>query len=88
MDGLDHLPAAVARLAETGLDALEVRYPYGPDPTITVDEAAALADEYSLLHTGGSDCHGPGSGKFRIGDVRLPRTEVQALADAAGIELP
>ena len=87
MDRLD-LPAAVARLAETGLDALEVRYPYGPDPAITVDEAAALADEYGLLHTGGSDCHGPGSGKFRIGDVRLPRAELRALTDAAGIELP
>jgi hypothetical protein len=87
MDRLD-LTAAVARLAKTGLDALEVRYPYGPDPAITVDEAAALADEHGLLHTGGSDCHGPGSGKFRIGDVRLPRAELRALADAAGIELP
>ena len=86
MDRLD-LTAAVVRLAESGLDAIEVRYPYGPDPAITVDEAAALADEHDLLHTGGSDCHGPGSGKFRIGDVRLPRTEAQALAHAAGVEL-
>ena len=86
MDGLD-VPAAVARLAEAGLDALEVRYPYGSDPAITVDEAAALADEHSLLHTGGSDCHGPGSEKFRIGEVRLPRSDLQALADAAGVDL-
>ncbi|WP_159904688.1 PHP domain-containing protein [Salinirussus salinus] len=86
MNGLD-VPAALTPLTEAGLDALEVRYPYGPDPALTVDEAANLADEHGLLHTGGSDCHGPGSGKFRIGDVRLPRAELEALVEAAGVEL-
>ena len=84
MDGLD-VPAAVAALTEAGLDAVEVRYPYGSDASLTVDEAADLADEHGLLHTGGSDCHGPGSEKFRIGEVRLPRADLRALADAAGV---
>ncbi|MEF8829041.1 MAG: hypothetical protein V5A49_08395, partial [Haloarcula sp.] len=84
MDDLD-VPAAVAALAEAGLDAVEVRYPYGPDPTITISEAAALADEHDLLQTGGSDCHGPDSEKFRIGEVRVPRADLQALAEAAGV---
>ena len=84
MDDLD-LPAAVATLAEAGLDAIEVRYPYGPDPSLGVDEAAALAEEHDLLRTGGSDCHGPDSEKFRLGEVRVPRAELQALATAAGV---
>lgn len=84
MDGLD-LPGAVATLTEAGLDAVEVRYPYGANPSLGADEAANLADEHGLLHTGGSDCHGPGSEKFRLGEVRVPRAELQALATAAGV---
>ncbi|MFT4880752.1 MAG: putative metal-dependent phosphoesterase TrpH [Salinirussus sp.] len=84
MDDLD-LPAAVATLAEAGLDAIEVRYPYGSDPSLGVDEAAALAEEHDLLRTGGSDCHGPDSEKFRLGEVRVPGDDLQALAAAAGV---
>ena len=84
MDGLD-VPAAIATLTEAGLDAVEVRYPYGANPSLGADEAANLADEHGLLHTGGSDCHGPDSEKFRIGEARVPRADLQALADAAGV---
>ena len=84
MDGLD-VPAAIATLTEAGLDAVEVRYPYGANPSLGADEAANLADEHGLLHTGGSDCHGPDSEKFRIGEVRLPRADLQALAEAADL---
>ncbi len=84
MDGLD-VPGAVAALAEAGLDAVEVRYPYGSDPSLSVDEAAALADEHDLLHAGGSDCHGPDSEKFRLGEVRVPEDDLRALAAAAGV---
>jgi len=87
MDGLD-VPATVATLADAGLDAVEVRYPYGPDPDTTVSEAAALAAEHDLLRTGGSDCHGPDSEKFRLGEVRVPRADLRALAEAGGVALP
>jgi hypothetical protein len=31
-----------------------------------------MADRHDLVSTGGSDCHGPGSGKYRLGSVRTP----------------
>jgi len=79
------VPEMVDTLVDAGLDAIEVWYPYGPDPTVTVEDAAALAEEHGLLKTGGSDCHGPGSGKFRIGDVRVPAAEFDDLLRAAGL---
>jgi predicted metal-dependent phosphoesterase TrpH len=87
----ERVPEMVERLVDAGLDAVEVRYPYGESgpgayADIGVEEAAALAEEYGLLATGGSDCHGPGSGKFRIGEVRLPAADYEALRGAAGID--
>ena len=79
------VPEMVDTLVDADLDAIEVWYPYGPDPTVTVEDAAALADEHGLLKTGGSDCHGPDSGKFRIGDVRVPAAEFDDLLRAAGL---
>lgn len=63
----------VSQLTEQGLDAIEVWYPYGGGGQRYADlgqaDAAKLADEYELLRTGGSDCHGPGSSKFRLGSA-------------------
>lgn len=78
----------VDTLADAGLDGLEVAYPYDPDRSadyaaIDVERAADLAASHDLLPTGGSDCHGPGSGKFRIGDVRLTRAELEAIRERA-----
>jgi predicted metal-dependent phosphoesterase TrpH len=86
---MDHLDIrdAIATLAEAGMDALEVYYPYGPEPAIDVETAATVADEHGLLRTGGSDCHGPGSGKFRIGEVRLSADEFERLCAAAGVSI-
>ena len=86
----ERVPEMVERLAEAGLDGIEVRYPYGesgPDAyaDIGVEEAAELAAEHDLLETGGSDCHGPGSGKFRIGEVRVTAEDYRALRAAAGL---
>lgn len=50
---------------------------------MTVSDAAAFAREFDLLQTGGSDCHGPEPGKYRIGEIRLDRTQLNALRDRA-----
>lgn len=82
------VPAIVADLVDAGLDGVEVKYPYDDAPSegyadVDVEGAAALADEHGLLRTGGSDCHGPGSGKFRIGEVRLDEAKLDAIRGAA-----
>lgn len=82
----DNVPEMVATLADAGLDAIEVGYPYdGPRSGVGVDEAARLADEYDLLRTGGSDCHGPESGKFRIGETGLAADVYDRLRSAAAV---
>ena len=78
----------VETLSNAGLDGIEVWYPYGSETSdeyadITVEDAAALADRYDLLKTGGSDCHGPESGKFRLGEVQIPADALAALEERA-----
>lgn len=82
------IPAMVRRLATNGLDAIEVWYPYDEAPSegyadVSASDAAVLADEHGLLRTGGSDCHGPDSGKFRVGSVRVPERDLAELRSLA-----
>jgi len=82
------VPAMVEELAQNGLDGIEVWYPYGDISSgrgsdVGVEDALELAEEYELLRTGGSDCHGEGSDKFRIGDVRVPSEDLERLRRAA-----
>ncbi|MDY7082282.1 MAG: PHP domain-containing protein [Halobacteria archaeon] len=84
----DRVPEMVEELAEAGIDAIEVWYPYGGIKSdrhadIGVEGAEQLAEEHGLVKTGGSDCHGPDSGKFRIGEVRVPREEFEKLKELA-----
>jgi predicted metal-dependent phosphoesterase TrpH len=84
----DNVEGIVEKLVENGLDGIEVQYPYDEAPSegyadVSVEDAARLADEHSLLKTGGSDCHGPESGKFRIGEVRVSRDQLDALRERA-----
>ncbi|WP_435183461.1 PHP domain-containing protein [Halobellus sp. EA9] len=78
----------VETLANAGLDGIEVWYPYGSETSdeyadITEEDAAALAERYDLLKTGGSDCHGPKSGNFRLGEVQIPADALAALEEHA-----
>jgi predicted metal-dependent phosphoesterase TrpH len=82
------VPDLVSTLSAGGLDAIEVRYPYGTVRSdeyadVGVEEAAELAAEYDLLETGGSDCHGPDSGKFRIGSVRVTESTLDSIRSLA-----
>jgi predicted metal-dependent phosphoesterase TrpH len=83
----------IDELVEVGLDGIEVQYPYDEAPTegyagVSVEDAAALAEKHGLLQTGGSDCHGPDSGKFRIGEVRVSGEEIKSLHNCADQRRP
>lgn len=81
----DQVRAFLPRAREAGLMGMEVRYPlFSPEQT---ELAAALAQEYSLLPSGGSDFHGAnkptislGTGK---GTLEVPLSWCEALEKAA-----
>ena len=87
----DSVREMVADLAADGLDAIEVAYPYGGagGPArrndVGVDAARQLARDHDLLATGGSDCHGPDSGKYRLGKVRITAEQLAAIRDRADV---
>jgi len=80
--------AMVETLVDSGLDAIEVPYPYGTVRSsdyaaVGVEDASAWAEACGLLVSGGSDCHGPGSGKYRIGDRTIDEPALEALRSEA-----
>lgn len=75
---LDEVP----RLVREGLRGLEA-YHIGHDPADTL-AVCRVAEEYGLLLTGGSDCHGEMKGEALLGRVRLPWEHVVRLYAAAG----
>lgn len=64
-NGLD-----VGRYAGLGLRGLEVYYPSHSGPT--TQRLLGSAKKFSLLATGGSDHHGPASGREDIGGIQVP----------------
>lgn len=73
-------------LKAEGMEALEVYYPYELSTApvyIGVEELEALARAHRLVPTGGSDDHGPGSGKEYLGRVKLPYAVVEKLSALA-----
>lgn len=78
----------IVELTDRGVDGIEVRYPYGmvrSDEYVDfgVPEAQQFAENHSLLPTGGSDCHGPDSGKYRLGDVRVDSSTLASIRERA-----
>ncbi len=83
---LDDWEGILRRLKEAGMDAIEIHYPYralGIEPEIAPERLAELARNVGLISTGGSDDHGPGSGKETMGTVRIPYATVERLAALA-----
>lgn len=76
----DHL---IEPMVAAGLDALEI---YHSDHTVgDVVRYQALADRYGVMVTGGSDYHGPGSGRTTgLGEVGLPPAAFDRLVTHAG----
>ncbi|HID08654.1 TPA: phosphatase [Candidatus Micrarchaeota archaeon] len=73
-------------LKDQGMEALEVYYPYELSTApvyIGVEELERLSRTHNLIPTGGSDDHGPGSGKEYLGRIRLPYKVVEELAALA-----
>lgn len=72
----------IPQLVRAGLQGIEVYYPgHGPE---TVEKYEKLARQLGLVVTGGSDCHGPGSGyPAGLGEVAVPASVVEWLARRA-----
>jgi predicted metal-dependent phosphoesterase TrpH len=60
----------LARYAAWGLEGIEVYYPAHTGPV--VERLLGYAERFSLVATGGSDFHGPGSGRGEIGVPPIP----------------
>jgi len=82
---VDDWPKFLDSIREGGVDAIEAFYPYELSlirPSIEPRLLTTMAEERGFLLTGGSDDHGPGSGRARLGAIRLPYKRVIALKDA------
>jgi hypothetical protein len=55
---------------------------------ISVEDAGKFAERYGLLQAGGSDCHGPDSGKLCVGKIRVSEAQVSALRERADQRRP
>lgn len=80
----------VSILVEEGLDAIEIDYTYDDKrkkDSYTVnfgeEKASRLTEQFDLLKTGGSDCHGSRSDKYLLGEIRIPYSRVEQLKDEA-----
>ena len=85
---VQNLEEAVRRMAEAGLDGLEVFYPYGSEARggeadELIPRFAELAERLGLFATGGSDYHGTNK-KIRLGEAGLEWEQWEQLRDANG----
>lgn len=79
--GLNRTDEFIPGLVEAGLDGIECFHTKHSTPTC--EHYLQLAEQYRLLVTGGSDCHGMSKGKPLIGTVRIPYVHVERLRAAA-----
>ncbi len=78
--GLNRTDDVIPELVSCGLDGIECFHSrHSPS---TTQHYLRVAAEYSLLVTGGSDCHGMNKGKPLIGSVHLPYERVALLKEA------
>lgn len=77
--GLNHDDSLVARLARMDLDGLECFHPkHSVSASVRYE---AMARQFGLLITGGSDCHGRSKNRPTIGTVRLAQEHVHRLRE-------
>jgi predicted metal-dependent phosphoesterase TrpH len=75
--GLNRSDEVIPDLVDAGLDGIECFHT--KHPASTSEHYLKIADEFELLVTGGSDCHGLSKGKPLIGTVKLPYEHVEKL---------
>ena len=75
--GLYHRDEVIASLVDAGLDGIECFYTRHSTPM--TEHYLMLAEQYGLLVTGGSDCHGDNKGRPLIGGVKLPYQYVERM---------
>jgi predicted metal-dependent phosphoesterase TrpH len=75
--GLNRSDDLVPGLVEAGLDGIECFH--SKHSSTKTEHYLCLAEQYDLLVTGGSDCHGQSKGKPLLGTVKLPYPYVQLL---------
>jgi predicted metal-dependent phosphoesterase TrpH len=75
--GLNRTDEIIPDLVDAGLDGIECFHT--KHSTSMSERYLEIADEYHLLVTGGSDCHGYSKAKPLIGTVRLPYEHVEKL---------
>jgi predicted metal-dependent phosphoesterase TrpH len=77
--GLNRTDDVISGMVEAGLDGIECFHT--KHSTVTAEHYLELADQYHLLVTGGSDCHGMNKGKPLIGTVKIPYQHVAMLKE-------
>jgi predicted metal-dependent phosphoesterase TrpH len=81
LPGLDELRNWLPGLCKAGMVGLETYY--GPYTAEQERALRALADEYNLIPTGGTDFHGPGIHPTPLGGRPVPHETVERLKAAA-----
>jgi len=81
--GLNRTDESIPDLVAAGLDGIECFHTKHPPGT--AQHYLGMANKYSLLVTGGSDCHGMSKGKPLIGTVRLTQDYFNKLKAAAAV---
>jgi predicted metal-dependent phosphoesterase TrpH len=79
--GLNHSDEVIPSMVEAGLDGIECFHT--KHSTSIAEHYLEIADEFHLLVTGGSDCHGMSKGKPLIGSVKVPYQHVEKLKSRA-----
>jgi len=78
--GLNRTDEIIPALVDAGLDGIECFHT--KHSTVMSERYLEIAEEYDLLVTGGSDCHGYSKNKPLIGTVKLPYEHVEKMAAA------
>jgi hypothetical protein len=71
---------ALLKIISSGIMGLEVHYP--EHSQAMVNFYLQLAQQYHLLVTGGSDCHGNAKSEIKIGSMKVPYEIVEKLKQA------
>lgn len=79
--GLNRTDDVIPALVKAGLDGIECFHT--KHSTHATEHYLQVAEQYGLLVTGGSDCHGMSKGKPLIGTIRIPYLYVERLKDRA-----